>query len=169
MLDGSVPTVGLVTEALAEHGATRRQRVSAYALVVREEWVLLTRNSGLGPHPGHWTLPGGGVEHGEDPRVAVVREVAEETGLVCVAGEVLEVASSHFEGTAPSGRHEDFHSVGLVFAAVVHDTAAPRVVERGGTTDRAAWVPLARFGDPAYPVRDVVSRALAARQRRPLP
>lgn len=166
VLDGTVPTVGLVTEALADHAAARRQRVSAYALVVRDDTVLLTRNSARGPFPGEWMLPGGGVDHGEDPRAAVVREVAEECGLDCLVGEALEIASLHFEGTAPTGRHEDFHSVGLVFDATVAGTQAPRVVETGGTTDRAGWVPIAQLGDAAYPVREVVRVALDARTRR---
>jgi 8-oxo-dGTP pyrophosphatase MutT (NUDIX family) len=34
-------------------------------------------------HPGHWSLPGGGVEPGEDTTGAVLRELAEETGLRC--------------------------------------------------------------------------------------
>jgi len=30
---------------------------------------------------GSWELPGGGLEHGENPRDALTREIAEETGL----------------------------------------------------------------------------------------
>ena len=42
------------------------------------------------PESGKWTLPGGGVDHGEHPDEGVVREVAEETGLVA---RVVSVAS----------------------------------------------------------------------------
>ena len=112
---------------------------------MRDGQVLLTRNSARGPHPGAWTLPGGGIDHGEDPRASVVREVREETGLVCTPGEVLDVTSTHFEGTAPSGRREDFHALQIVFEVGV-DGGEPRVVETGGTTDdgglgvgRAVW------------------------------
>ena len=107
VLDGSVPVVSLVTEVLAEHRPFQLQRVAAYALVVRDgaagPEVLLTRNSSRGPHPGSWTLPGGGIDHGEEARQALVREVREETGLDCTPGEVLDVGSTHFEGTAPVG------------------------------------------------------------------
>jgi len=163
VLDGSVPTVALVTEVLEQHSAFQLQRVAAYALVVRDGRVLLTRNSARGPHPGTWTLPGGGIDHGEDPRASVVREVREETGLVCTPGEVLDVTSTHFEGTAPSGRREDFHALQIVFDAAVED-GEPRVVESGGTTDAAAWVPLAGLGEDRE-VRDLVHKALAARRR----
>jgi len=164
VLDGTVPTVALVTEVLEQHNAFRLQRVAAYALVVRDGQVLLTRNSARGPHPGTWTLPGGGIDHGEDPRATVVREVREETGLACTPGAVLDVASTHFEGTAPSGRREDFHALQVVFEATVEDTGDPRVLESGGTTDAAAWVPLTGLGEDRE-VRDLVHTALAARSR----
>jgi ADP-ribose pyrophosphatase YjhB (NUDIX family) len=161
VLDGTVPTVALVTEVLEQHNAFRLQRVAAYALVVRDGQVLLTRNSARGPHPGTWTLPGGGIDHGEDPRATVVREVREETGLACTPGEVLDVTSTHFEGTAPSGRREDFHALQVVFEATVEDAGEPRVLESGGA---AAWVPLAGLGEDRE-VRDLVHTALAARSR----
>ena len=164
VLDGTVPTVALVTEVLEQHNAFRLQRVAAYALVVRDGQVLLTRNSARGPHPGTWTLPGGGIDHGEDPRATVVREVREETGLACTPGEVLDVTSTHFEGTAPSGRREDFHALQVVFGATIEDAGEPRVLESGGTTDAAAWVPLAGLGEDRE-VRDLVHTALAARSR----
>jgi 8-oxo-dGTP diphosphatase len=163
--DGTVPVVSLVTEVLAQHRPFQLQRVAAYALAVRDDRVLLTRNSARGPHPGQWTLPGGGIDHGEQPLDALVREVREETGLDCTPGEVLDVGSTHFEGTAPSGRREDFHSLQIVYSATVSD-GVPEVVEVDGTTDAAAWVALADLGSPEVPVRDVVRSALAVRRRR---
>jgi ADP-ribose pyrophosphatase YjhB (NUDIX family) len=169
VLDGSVPVVSLVTEVLGEHRPFQLQRVAAYALVVRDAApgpeVLLTRNSPRGPHPGWWTLPGGGIDHGEEARDALVREVREETGLECTPGEVLDVGSTRFEGTAPSGRREDFHSLQVVFDATV-SAGEPAVLEVDGTTDAAAWVPVSTLGDDPYRIRDVVRSALAARERR---
>ena len=159
VLDGSVPVASLVREALADHEPFRRQRVAAYALVRRADRVLLTRISARGAHAGEWTLPGGGLDHGESPRDAVAREVEEETGLACTVGDLVDVHDVHFTGTAPTGRHEDFHGVHLVFAASVADEE-PRVVEQDGTTDEVAWVPLADIESGAVPVLDVVRHAL---------
>ena len=121
VLDGSVPTVALVKEALAAYRPHHKQRIAAYALAVRDGAVLLTRNSARGPHPGLWNLPGGGIEHGEAPRDAVVREVAEETGLACEVGAIVTVDNAALRGTAPSGRDEELHSVGIVYDATVTD------------------------------------------------
>ncbi|HTW13807.1 MAG TPA: NUDIX domain-containing protein [Nocardioides sp.] len=166
VLDGTVPTSALVRSALGSHEPFRMQRVAAYALVCRGDDVLLTRISERGFHAGAWTLPGGGIDHGEAPREALVREVREECGVDCEVGEVLEVHDVHFGGTAPSGRHEDFHAVHLVFAATVPDGAEPRVTELDGTTDRAAWVPVADVRAGSIEVLDVVRAALDAAARR---
>jgi 8-oxo-dGTP diphosphatase len=165
VVDGTLPVAPLVLEALADHQPFRRQRVAAYALVKRGDAVLLTRISARGHHSGSWTLPGGGVDHGEQPRVALEREVLEECGINCVVGELIDVHAVRFSGTAPTGRHEDFHGVHLVFDATVEDDAVPRVIEVGGTTDAAAWVPVAEVRAGTLPVVDVVLHALEAAGR----
>ena len=168
VLDGTVPAAPLVLEALRDHRPFRKQRVAAYALVVRPapgggESVLLTRISPRGHHTGRWTLPGGGVDHGESPREALEREMVEECGVPCTVGALLDVHDVQFSGTAPNGRHEDFHAVHLVFAATVPEDAEPKVVELDGTTDAVAWAPLEALGGEEWPVLDVVSAALDAR------
>jgi 8-oxo-dGTP diphosphatase len=161
VLDGSVPVVPMVDEALADHRPFRMQRVAAYALIRRDDAVLLTRISALGYHTGAWTLPGGGIDHGEPPAAALAREVMEECGVDCEVGGLLDVHDLHFSGTAPSGRHEDYHGIHLIFAATVPPEAEPRVVEVGGTTDAADWVPLADIAAGTVEVTDVVLAALA--------
>lgn len=162
VLEQRVPVVSLVLEALADHRPFQLQRVAAYLLAVREGSVLLTRISERGFHSGSWTLPGGGVDHGESPRDALVREVREECGVACRVDGLVAVDDVHFSGTAPSGRHEDFHAIHLVFSGSVPGDAEPRVVEVGGTTDAVAWVPLADVASGRVPVLDVVRVAIDA-------
>jgi 8-oxo-dGTP diphosphatase len=160
VLDGTVPVVAMVAEALADHAPFQLQRIAAYALVRRGSAVLLTRLSARAHHTGRWTLPGGGVDHGERPAEALAREVTEECGIECEVGPLLDVHDTHFSGTAPSGRVEDFHGVHLIFAATVGTDAEPRVVEIGGTTDEVAWVEVADIESGAVSVLDVVRHAL---------
>ncbi|HEU4337029.1 MAG TPA: NUDIX domain-containing protein [Nocardioides sp.] len=162
---GVVPVSSVVTEALVDHQPFRLQRVAAYAVVTRcpegRGEVLLTRLSPSAAHPGRWTLPGGGVDHGEHPAVALAREVEEECGLACEVGELIGVHDTHFSGTAPSGRIEDYHGVHLLYRASVAD-GQPRVVEVDGTTDAVAWVPVADIASGGVDVLDVVTHALGA-------
>lgn len=135
----------------------RTQRVAAYAVVVRNGQVLLAQLSESTPRPGDWTLPGGGVEHGEHPRDAVVREVHEETGLAVEVGPLLDVDSLR---VTPDDGSTDYHGIRLVFAGWVSSTADPRVVEVDGSTCASAWVDLDRVVSGQVPVTQLVSLAL---------
>ena len=108
----------------------RRQRLGAYAVVRRGPQVLLSRL--VGEHP-LWFLPGGGVEHGEDPRDAAVREVREETGYDVRLDALLAVDSLHrvFRG------EEDHHGVRVIYAATI--VGGELRFEENGSSDRAEW------------------------------
>jgi 8-oxo-dGTP pyrophosphatase MutT (NUDIX family) len=121
----------------------RRQRVAAYALLTRDDEVLLTRMSPRTRIEGRWTLPGGGIDHGEEPRDALRREVYEETGLHVEPGRVVDVHATHFVGARADGVVEDYHGIHLIFEAEIAPGSRdvePRVVEEDSSTDHAAWV-----------------------------
>jgi 8-oxo-dGTP pyrophosphatase MutT (NUDIX family) len=119
----------------------RVQRTGAYAVVVDSGRLLLTRLA----ESLTWTLPGGGIEHGETPVEALVREVYEEAGLVLRPGELLDVDSIHFTGQAPDGRLEDYHGIRVVYAGSVPAGSTPQVLEVAGSTEEAAWVSRSRL------------------------
>ncbi len=143
-------------------GSVRFRRLAAYAVIVVDERILLTQLSTRTPAPGRWTLPGGGIDPGESPVDAVVREVHEETGHVLRAPRLLDVDSTAFAGRSPSGRLEDFHGVGVIYRGDVVRVVPPHVLDVGGSTADAAWVPLADL--PALPMsprsRDRLRRVL---------
>lgn len=118
----------------------RSVRVGAYGIAVRDGEVLLTRLR-RGLHAGRWTLPGGGLDFGEQPRDGLARELAEETGLRARVEELLDVDAVGTE-FGRDGERSAVHLVSVVYrVTVVGGTLG--VTEVNGSTDDAAWWPLA--------------------------
>ncbi|MCO5971769.1 NUDIX hydrolase [Actinoallomurus soli] len=59
------------------------------AIVHDAEGRLLLIRRGHPPDEGRWSIPGGRVEAGESDADAIIREVAEETGLRVVPGPLV--------------------------------------------------------------------------------
>lgn len=96
----------------------RSQRRRVGAVIVRDGHVLMVRErrrDADGRRLGieYWTLPGGGIEDGESSEAAVIREVAEETGLHVTGARFL------WEYGYPSGWTDAY--------AVEIDDAQPRL------------------------------------------
>lgn len=144
-------------------GRVRRQRLSARAVVLHSGRILLARISPRAyAGAGAWTLPGGGVDHGEHPEDTIVREVLEETGLAVRVEGVIGVFSRHFVGRSPAGVLEDYHGVHLIFrAAAVDPSLPPTVLEVDGTTDEAGWIDVDAIVGGDFPVSDVVRYGLS--------
>jgi len=137
-------------------------RVGAYALIFDGDSVLLTWWNGNGrPDWASWALPGGGVELGEQVEGAVIREVFEETGFRI---ELDDYLTTHSWARVDEDHPRPFNAVRIVFTAhIVGGTLG--VVEVGGTTDRAEWVPLDRL-DEIGPRGQLVDVALDTWRRR---
>ena len=108
-------------------------RIASYGIIQNRDQILLCRLSAQVPQwQGFWTLPGGGIDFGETPEAALVREVREETGLAITAGKILTVDSK--VSLTPE---KDFHAIRLIFDTRYH--GGDLIFEIDGTTDQCAW------------------------------
>jgi ADP-ribose pyrophosphatase YjhB (NUDIX family) len=128
--------VALDPPPAAEEPVERFQRVAAYGVARDGDLVLLTRLS-RSPHQGRWTLPGGGLDFGERPRDAVVREVHEETGLDVRVEELLDADAELWSFPRGDARIES-HAVRFAYRVTVLGGTLG-VVEVDGSTDDARW------------------------------
>ncbi|MEP7158862.1 MAG: NUDIX domain-containing protein [Chloroflexota bacterium] len=134
---------------------TGRTRLAAYALCAEDDALLLVRVAPGYPSAGVWTLPGGGVNFGEDPAAAALRELTEESGMT---GEIdrLAFVDSITGENQPELGPDPWHGVRIVYTVRVTGGELRDEVEE--STDKAEWVALAEFR--SRPIEELVEVAL---------
>jgi ADP-ribose pyrophosphatase YjhB (NUDIX family) len=143
---GRIPRVTIALEPL--------RRIAAYAVCTGADGrVLLVRASPRSGTPGVWSLPGGAVDHGENPHDTVVRETAAETGLSVSVVRLRDVVA---DMRALPHRGVTIHTDRLVYDVTVRGgTLCDRI---GQPTDLTRWHLPARVR--TLPLRPFTATAL---------
>lgn len=127
-----------------------RVRVGAYGVVSQQGKILLCRLGPLSNDDGWWTLPGGGMEFGEQPEETVIREMKEETGYdICVTG-------------GPTVFSEAFPDLNMQTVCLIYQVqivGGELSHEQQGTTDLCDWVEHSAL--ERYPLVNLVKCAIA--------
>ncbi len=109
--------------------------VKAFVTDPQGRWLLIRRAASSKWYPGQWDLPGGKVDAGEDFAAALVREIAEETGL-----------QVELQGLAGADEFEMPH-VRVILIYMRASTPGGEVRVRSGEHEEARWVEPARVAE----------------------
>jgi 8-oxo-dGTP diphosphatase len=130
----------------------RPRKLVVAALVRDGARVLVSRRRADQAMPLLWEFPGGKVEPGEPPEVALAREVREELGCEVRVGRIHEVVFHAYE---------DFDLYMLVYTCTI-TAGEPAPIE----VAEVAWVEAARLPSlDLLPADYPLARALAAGDR----
>lgn len=119
---------------MTDEDGTRRVRVGAYALAIDDRSRVLLCRVAPSIIPGEvWTLPGGGLDFGEEPDVGVLRELTEESGYEGEIDSLLDASAHIFTDSHGTS----VHAVRIVYRVRV--TGGELRDEVDGSTDTCGW------------------------------
>ena len=92
----------------------KKTHVGAYGIIIDNNKIVLIRKA-RGGYKGKLDLPGGGIEHMENPVETLKREMMEEVGVLITDYSLLDVASVNIKWEMESDLWEDLHHIGILY------------------------------------------------------
>lgn len=120
--------------------------VVALALLSTDGKVLMQQRATGKAHGGLWEFPGGKVEAGEGPEAALVREIAEELGVIVESSAITPL--SFATSVAEPGKK----TVLLLLYTAMHWCGSPKALEPGTQIN---WVSAPELLALAMPPLDI--------------
>jgi 8-oxo-dGTP diphosphatase len=121
------------------------QRVGSYGFITAEGHVLLSLLN-RGPNAGKWGLIGGGVEFGESPKQAFLREAFEEAGIhIEVEPVLIDVTSHSHSFEMPDGSQKHMHFIGIVHRVELPKMLPCKAGGDGFSSDGTRWFSLSNL------------------------
>ena len=92
----------------------KKTHVGAYGIIIDNNKIALIRKA-RGGYKGKLDLPGGGIEHMENPNETLKREIMEEVGVLVVDYSLLDVTSVNIKWEMERDLWEDLHHIGILY------------------------------------------------------
>lgn len=96
----------------------KKTHVGAYGIIIDNNRVALIKKA-RGGYKGKLDLPGGGIEHTENPNETLKREIMEEVGVHVIDYSLLDVTSTNIKWEMKPELWEDLHHIGILYKVSV--------------------------------------------------
>lgn len=121
--------------------STKQGHITASGLVIKDDKVLLI----LHPFIKQWFQPGGHIDDGEPPIDTAIREVYEETGILCESIEgqsnPIDIDLHEIPANPKKGESAHLHIDLLFILKMIEEEESPEEIEK-------AWVPFNQITSP---------------------
>ncbi len=114
-----------------------KTQVGAYGIMIKDNKIALVRKA-RGGYKGKLDLPGGGIEHTEQPFETLKREIREEAGIGITNYKLLDVVATNIKWEMEPDLWEDLHHIGILYTVETNESSLKSDAD-GLDSDGANW------------------------------
>ena len=114
-----------------------KTHVGAYGIMIKDNKIALVRKA-RGGYKGKLDLPGGGIEHTEQPFETLKREIREEAGIGITSYKLLDVVATNIKWKMEPDLWEDLHHIGILYTVETNESSLKSDAD-GLDSDGANW------------------------------
>ena len=92
----------------------KHTHIGSYGIITNNKQIILIKKA-RGGYTGLLDLPGGGIEHTENPEETLKREIMEEVGITINNHKLLTILSNNITGNIRDNYYEDLHHIGIIY------------------------------------------------------
>ncbi len=121
----------------------RKTFVGAYAVIIKDEKIAVIKK-GYGASKGKYDLPGGGIEHNENPIDALYRECKEELSATVLKAKLWDAISVPADWQISKDLQEDLQRIAILYKTEIKED---RIRKSGDSidSDGASFVPISKL------------------------